>query len=180
MSHPKLPLNDMAARHRGLIPSIAECYLDSARVCLARHHASPQEFILTDDTLQQQVLLEWEIPDQRTQDALANTDDAKRDGAYACALAATELSRGWVAVKRAETHTGADYYIAPHDTTVEDLENCYRLEVSGTDGDNTEVKRRVRVKIKQALEGKSNLPALAAVVGFRACMIIIETAEEQP
>lgn len=176
---PILPLKDMASRHRGLIPSIAACYLDSARVCLARHHIPPQEFMLIDDRDEYRVQIEWENPDERTQDALANTDDAKRDGAYVCALAATEFSRGWVAVKRAETRTGADYYIAPAEELIEDLENCYRLEVSGTDGDNNEIKRRVRIKVKQALEGRSNLPALAAVVGFRMRSIVIKTAEEE-
>ena len=66
----------------------------------------------------------------------------------------------------------------PFDEVVEDLENCYRLEVSGTDGDETEVNRRLHVKIKQALHGNSDLPALAAVVGFRVRMIVIATAEE--
>jgi hypothetical protein len=130
---------------------------------------------LNDDNKESEVLVQWDKTDERSKDAWANNDDATRDGAYACALAATELSRHYVAVKRAEKLTGADYYIAPHGATVEDLENYYRLEVSGTDLDSSLVKTRLKTKVKQAQDGNSNLPALAAVVGFKAKLIIIQS-----
>ncbi len=90
---------------------------------------------------------------------------------------ATELLRGLVAVRRAETRTGADYYIAPAGQETEDLEGCFRLEVSGTNLGVSEIKRRLREKVDQALQGDSNLPALACVVGFRARLIMIHTVE---
>ncbi|BAS59514.1 hypothetical protein NIES2135_09560 [Leptolyngbya boryana NIES-2135] len=109
------------------------------------------------------------------QNAWANQDDATRDGAYACALAAVELSRDLVALRRAETRTGADYYIAPIGTALDDLENCFRLEVSGTDLSSAEVRRRLQEEVAQARRGSSNLPAIAAVVGFRANLIMISS-----
>lgn len=93
-------------------------------------------------------------------------------------LAATELARGLVAVRRAETRTGADYYVAPIGQLAEDLENCLRLEVSGTDLESSGVKTRLHSKVEQALAGDSNLPALASVVGFRARLIMIQTVKE--
>ncbi|MGA7953032.1 MAG: hypothetical protein WCA07_05860 [Gloeobacterales cyanobacterium] len=83
-----------------------------------------------------------------------------------------------VAVRRAETRTGADYYIALSDQDLEDLENCFRLEVSGTHSDKSEVKRRLRIKLEQASQGNSNLPALAAVIGFRVQLILLQTVDE--
>jgi len=77
------------------------------------------------------VLTEWEATDDRTKHAWANEIDATEAGAYACVLAAVELTSGMVAVYRAETKTGADYYIVPAGNSVDDLENCLRLEVSG-------------------------------------------------
>lgn len=94
------------------------------------------------------------------------------------AIAATELLRGMVAVHRAETRTGADYYIAPLGQELEDLENWFRLEVSGTNSDKSEVKRRLRIKLDQAKQGKSNLPALAAIVGFKVQIILLQTVDE--
>ncbi len=120
-------------------------------------------------------LAEWEPADARIQSAWANEIDATEAGAYAFALAAVELSEGFFAVRRAETRTGADYYIAPYGKTIEDLEDCLRLEVSGTDtGNEAIVERRLKEKVRQAIKGDSNLPAMATVVGFQAALIIME------
>jgi hypothetical protein len=168
----------MADRHQALTPSIAGSYLETARVCLDRHHVSPKEFTLEDDKIQSIAKVEWEVTDLRVQAAWVNADDATKDGAYAFAIAATELLRGMVAVRRAETRTGADYYISLPDQNLEDLENCFRLEVSGTHSDKSEVKRRLRIKLEQARQGNSNLPALAAVIGFRVQLISLQTVDE--
>jgi hypothetical protein len=175
---PLLPLQNMAERHQALTPSVAGSYFEAARVCLDRHHSSPKEFTLEDDKVESIAKVEWEATDSRVQAAWANADDATRDGAYAFALAATELLRGMVAVRRAETRTGADYYIALSDQDLEDLENCFRLEVSGTHSDKSEVKRRLRIKLEQARQGNRNLPALAAVIGFRVQLILLQTVDE--
>jgi hypothetical protein len=90
---------------------------------------------------------------------------------------ATELMLGLYAIRRAETRTGADYYVAPLDHTSEDLEDCYRLEVSGTNADEQEVRRRLGNKVRQAQHGQSNLPALAVVVGFRVKLIFMQAVE---
>jgi len=145
---------------------------------LDRHHISPKEFIMENDGEESIAQVFWELTDDRTRGAWANKDDAPRDGAYALAIAATELLRGMVAVHRAETRTGADYYIAPANQDLEDLEGCYRLEVSGTNSDKSEVKRRLRVKLEQAKQGKSNLPALAAIVGFKVQLILLYTVDD--
>ena len=111
--------------------------------------------------------------------AWANISDATRDGAYACALAATELSCKLYAVKRAETLTGADYYVGSDDCSIEDLEDCYRLEVSGTNLSQSEVYRRLKIKVKQTEEGNSSLPALAVVVGFKVRVIAMKFVNEE-
>jgi hypothetical protein len=174
---PLLPLQNMADRHQALTPSLAGSYLEAARVCLDRHHVSPKEFTLENDRVESIARVEWEVTDSRVQAAWANADDATRDGAYAVAIAATELLRGMVAVHRAETKTGADYYIAPISEELEDLENWWRLEVSGTHSDKSAVKRRLLIKLEQARQGKSKLPALAAVVGFRVQLILLQTVD---
>lgn len=174
---PLLPIQNMAERHRPLTPSIAGSYLEAARVRLDRHHNSPKEFILEDDKVESIAKVEWEAADSRLQAAWANVDDATEAGAYALAIAATELLRGMVAVHRAETRTGADYYIAPIGEESEDLEHWWRLEVSGTHSEKSEVKRRLRVKLEQARKGKSNLPALASVIGFRVQLILLQAVD---
>lgn len=177
MEKPTLPLENMSNRHLGLTPEVASYYLQAACVCLDRHHEPPTDFLLNSDSQETLTVVEWNPTDDRTKSAWANKDDATRDGAYAVALASTELSKGLVAVHRAETKTGADYYVAPIDTTSDDLENWYRLEVSGTDLDEYEVKARLKVKVEQTKKGNSNLPALATVVGFKVKQIFVKTVE---
>ena len=172
-----LPLEDMSDRHIGLTPEVASCYLQAACVCLDRHHESPTEFPLNCDSQETLTVVEWKPTDDRIKKAWANKDDATRDGAYAMALASTELSKGLVAIHRAETKTGADYYVAPVDGSSDDLENWYRLEVSGTDGDEYRVKVVLNQKVEQTKKGNSNLPALAGVVGFKVKQIFVKTVE---
>src|SRR5579862_8506773 len=145
-----LPLVDMADRHTGLTTEIAGAYVQAAHVCLDRHHESPATFHIQDDNALTKAKVEWEETDDRTRAAWANELDATRDGAYACALASTELVRGLFALRRAETGTGADYYLAPAGTPVEDLEDCLRLEVSGTDkGTPRDIEIRLLEKLSQ-------------------------------
>jgi len=167
----------MSDRHLGLTPEVASCYLQAACVCLDRHHEPPTEFSLNSDSQETLTVLEWKPSDDRTKKAWANKDDATRDGAYAVALASTELSKGLVAIHRAETKTGADYYVAPVNASSDDLENWYRLEVSGTDLDEIQVKARLNTKVEQTKKGNSNLPALAAVIGFKVKQIFVKTVE---
>ncbi|WP_206955030.1 hypothetical protein [Trinickia acidisoli] len=56
------------------------------------------------------------------------------------------------------------------------LEDAYRLEVSGSDSAETDVRYRLKQKRQQALDGKSSLPAFAAVVGYRVKLILLEPA----
>jgi hypothetical protein len=160
-------------RHIGVTEGVAKNYFEAARVCLDRHHSSPIEFALTDNTNQDHAQAEWISTDNRTKNAWANKDDATRDAAYGMSLAAVELMRGLVAVGRAETRTGADYYLGEPGTPSDDLEATYRLEVSGTDeGNDTAIFARLRQKLDQARKGTSNLPAIASVVGFAALRIV--------
>jgi hypothetical protein len=176
---PRLPLHNLADRHRGLTPAVSDAYTEAARVCLDRHHVPPIDVIISNDGENVDTIAIWEPTDERQKAAWANELDATRDGAYACALAAIELTNGMVAVGRAETKTGADYYVAKPGDMVEDLEDCYRLEVSGVDkGSQGIVEQRVRDKLNQAAVGASNLPAIAGVVGFRVKLVILQRLEE--
>ena len=174
-----LPIHNMADRHRGLTSAVADSYTEAARVCLDRHHESPADFEIANTGAVATVVTNWVKPDERTRGAWANEIDTTEAGAYACVLAAVELSDGLVAIHRAETRTGADYYIGPAGEQIEDLENCLRLEVSGIDrGGATAIQRRLEEKMKQAAAGASNLPAMASVVGFQSRLIVLSRVKE--
>jgi hypothetical protein len=173
MSETKLQFANLNERHFGVTAGIAAAYAEAAAVCLGRHHSSPQTVLLQDGAADRQSSAEWQTPSERALAGWANKDDATEFGAYGLALAAVELVRGVVAVRRAETRTGADYYLNSPGAPADDLEASLRLEVSGTDeGNDTVIQSRLRQKLEQATAGASNLPAIAAVVGFAALKVV--------
>jgi hypothetical protein len=175
-----LVLEGLDERHPGLTSTVAETYAEAARVCLDRHHKSPILFNIRKGDLSFTASTTWEETNQRTKSAWANTTDATRDGAYCVAIAAVEVTDGLVAVSRAETGTGADYYLGKPGEKLEDLENSLRLEVSGVDqGNMTTVRSRLSQKVKQAQRGDSPLPAIAAVVGFQTLTVLTADVEEE-
>ena len=117
-----LPIHDMAGRHEGLTESIANAWLEGARVCLDRHHQPPVEFEIRRSPDSMVVVVNWAVTDVRTRNAWANADDATSLGAYCCVLAALEAVDGLLAVRRAETGTGADYYVSLLGASTFDLE----------------------------------------------------------
>ena len=168
----KLPIDDMDQRHPGLTPPIAGSNLEAASVCLQRHHVPPERFDLRVGEKGSTVSVDWPQPNARVEKAWANETDATEAGACALVLAAVEQAEGLVAIGRAETMTGADYYVAREGSEPDDLEDCLRLEVSGVDrGSEASVKRRLSDKLAQAARGRSDLPALAGVAGFKARLI---------
>lgn len=159
----KLPFHSMEHRHPGLTAEVAAAYNQAARVCLDRHHTSPAEFSVQKESQPVLAMVEWDATDQRTRMAWANETDTTELGAYAMVLAALELTDGLVAVRRAETGSGADYYVGRPETGADDLEDCY--QVSGTDrGSDRIIRGRMLDKIQQTAKGQSNLPAITEQV----------------
>jgi hypothetical protein len=172
---PLLPFVGLDQRHSGVTKAIAESYAEAARVCFDRHHSSPIDFQLESISTKLSVAVRWVLTDAQTKAAWANDTDTTEAGAYACALAAAEVSEGLFAIRRAETKTGADYYVAPQGSPIDDLENSLRLEISGVDGAPAPVVlQRLQAKLKQVARGNGNLPALAGVVGFAARLILLD------
>lgn len=171
---PKLPLESLHERHTGLTPSLSGTFFEAASVCLNRHHESPVEFEVSRNGGASTRLVEFQKPDTLVLNAWANDIDTTEHGAYCVCLAAVEVEEQLVAVKRAETLSGADWYVAPVGTAPDDLERCLRLEVSGIDtGGRATIAARLRQKVDQTRRGANNLPAIASVVGFKEKAVAI-------
>src|ERR1039458_10418535 len=151
-----LRLDGLHERHPGITQALGESYVEAAAVCWSRHHQPPINVTLNHADKSESRIVNFVVPDIRVRNAHANEIDATETGAYAVSLAAVEEVAGLVAVRRAETLTGADWYVAPTGAEFEDLETCIRLEVSGISaGASGEIKRRLREKIAQAARGES-------------------------
>jgi hypothetical protein len=152
---------------------------EAAEVALARHHSPPATtFVVSCGEKGSERTLEWGLPTPAALRAWNNRDDTTRDGAYIVAIAAVEAEMGLVALMRAETRTGADYYVGEAGSS--NVECALRLEVSGVDsGDIPTVRRRLKQKVQQTREGDSNLPAIAGVVGFREAVVLVSDIEAE-
>jgi hypothetical protein len=156
---------------------MAEMFFEAASVCLSRHHSRPNQIkIETGSFGSCQAQVDWQPPDTRIRASYANTIDTTEWGAYGVSLAAIELQAGLVAVQRAETLSGADYYVAPIGSDAGDLEDAFRLEVSGTDtGGNTVCRSRLQKKVEQTQNAEHETPAVASVVGFAERLVLVST-----
>ena len=180
MSENWLSIEQMDERHPGLTQVVAAYYAQAARICVDRHHTPPQELTIETRGRQSVHSINWEVTDDATKAAWNNTDDATRDAAYAVAIAAVEQHEGLVAIHRAQTRTGADYFLAPRGTPRGELENSYRLEISGVDkGDAKVITARLYQKMDQTRRGESDRPALAAVVGFKTALVMFEHVDAE-
>jgi len=173
--------DDLWTRHPGVSFGLSQCYWEAAQVCLDRHHPPPKvTFKLEDNANVQLVAVSWTATSSSLKSAWANKDDTTEAAAYCLALGAIEQSRGLVAVSRAETRTGADYYLSPSGSLSQDLEAAIRIEISGMDrGTDGEIQARLSSKVNQAAKGKSNLPAIASVVGFAALKIVSKDVPQE-
>ena len=171
-------LADLHQRHVGLTPMVCGSYAEAASVCLARHHTPPTDFEVVHHGAAGVRELQWSTPDERTQRAHNNETDATEQGAYSLACASVEAELGFITHERSEVRTGADYYVGPPGQN--DLESAYRLEVSGVSaGNRGTVATRVRRKLEQVAEGRSDRPAMVCVIGFLTKLIVIESLEEE-
>lgn len=171
----ELVFENLGGRHAVDSAMLDSCS-NAARVRMDAHHETPVQFTVETNGEAIPYRVRWTPADSQLRRSYLNEDDAKRDGAYAVALATVDELQQLVAVARCENKTGADYYVAPYGSDPEDLENVYRLEVSGSDSDETQVRYRLKQKQQQARDGKSNKPALAAVVGFKVKLVLVEPA----
>lgn len=162
-----------APRHPGVSAAVCQAFSEAAEVCFARHHQPPRTSLqVTCAGMELVRYLKWSAPDETAKRSWRNRDDATRDGAYVVSLAVVEHELGMVALSRADIRTGADYYVGKPGS--HDLEDAFRLEVSGVDeGGLSDVRRRLRSKEDQAARGDSFLPAYASVVGFRQAAVVL-------
>ena len=164
-------------RHPGLYEPLCRAYADAAAICFSESHTSPVEIEIRHEDSTCLRELAWDEPSGDAWASWRNSHEATEQGACSVGLATVEAELGLVALSRAETRTGADFYIA---LPGQRLEEAHRLEISGTKtGMLRDLHSRLRQKVRQTRRGLSSQPALACVVGFRVKMVALASLEMQ-
>jgi hypothetical protein len=178
MKKAQLRFTTLSQRHY-LTKAASDSLSEAARVCLDRHHTPAQDFEISSKSERLTARANWKPSDEKTRATWANKVDATEAGACCLALAAIELTHACVTIGRADTGTGADYYLSAIGSDAEDFEAAFRLEVSGMDKSTTAALRaRLSQKVQQAKDGNSNLPAVASVVAFADLQIVTADVEK--
>ena len=172
---PCLPrVKGLYVKHIGVTKALSESYEEAAAVCLCGQFVPPTQFEITwSDSVTQRFLL-WRQPTDVEKRAWANNIDCVEAAAYGVALSAVEATLGLVAIERAATRSGADYYVAASQGDY--LEDAVRLEISGTaSSDVGRIRDRLKSKLRQVAHPSD--PSLACVVSFGARMIVLMDAQ---
>lgn len=103
MDQQELEIAGLSERHKGVSPGLALAYSEAVSVCLQKHHNAPVRYSLRDNDDHHDAMVEWEAPSTALIGAWANDIDVVEQAAYGLALAGMELTRGLVALRRAET-----------------------------------------------------------------------------
>jgi hypothetical protein len=176
----ELRLDSLHERHQGLTQPLSDSFYEAASVCLSRHHNSPVDLKVDNSGRETTYSSPFRSPTERQLKAWGNEIDTTEAGAYCIALASIEAEDNLMAVRRAETLSGADWYVGPAGTGKDDLESCLRLEVSGVDaGNRAVISGRLNQKVRQAQNGASNLPAIASVIGFKEKSVLMRRVDKQ-
>lgn len=175
-----LILENLETRHPALTSAMAAAFYEAASVCFDRHHSKPSQIdVYFDDSRTITLIADWLDISPTMVRTYANTIDTTEWGAYGVSFAAIEWE-GLVAIHRAETMSGADFYVAPEGSDPDDLENAVRLEVSGTDaGTRSTCRQRLKAKVDQTKKAKHSVPAIASVVGFSEKIVLV-SGEVEP
>lgn len=202
MTDDTLHYADLDKRHWAIPPETAAEWTQLVRVCLDRHHTPPGRedakasfsslFNIAENGVARSARAEWTPPEARTKNAWTNRPNEATDrGACAIALAALEITRNLVAVTPGVKGSGADYRLDhPRDDLFDyyisfgespgDFETAYRVEISGVGhGGESVLMARLKEKMRQLIDGKDNLPALAMVVGFEALKVFVTDVERE-
>lgn len=179
-----LSYDKLHERHYAITPETAAEWAQTTRICLFRHHLPPVSiFEIMDQGAVQEGTVAWRSPDVRERHAwIDRSSEATDRSACAIALSALELTRGLVAMSSAIKGNGADYLLDDYSEDLFDfyvsggrnLEAAFRLEIRGVDrGGDATLLTALKQKIRQLVEGDSNLPAVAVVVGFQALKVFV-------
>lgn len=164
-----LPLDDL---RKGMPPGIPEnfggCLCDAASVCLEnRLHHSGVEMKVTGALECEPLSVTWSPTSDTVQKCYADLQFATEFGAYGIAALLVSRLTDFTVFERSRKGTGFDYWLAAKESDAPLFQDKRRLEVSGLlDGEESDVKGRLKTKMTQMATGGVSLPGYGVVVHF--------------
>lgn len=170
LSPANMHLSDLRKGTPGITPDFGGCLCEAASVCLEnRSHQSGVAMSVTGTLSSHSMRVTWPETDQQTRNCYADLQFAAEFGAYGVAVLLVESLTKLTVIERSRKGTGFDYWLGAKESSAPLFQDKSRLEVSGMlDGEESEIRSRLREKTAQLVRGGVLLPGYAVVVHFGA------------
>ena len=144
------------------------CCCEAATVCLeSRAHASGVSMPVTGAWDSHSARVTWTAADDQMRRCYADMQFATEFGAYGVAALMVETLTGMSVIERSRKGRGFDFWLGPKGSSEPLFQDKSKMEVSGIlDGDETEMRARMRAKLAQLVKGGLALQGYGVVVHF--------------
>lgn len=164
---PTLTLPQLAQGMPGITPSFGNCLAEAASICLEDQKHSSGVLLNVNGDFKQIFNIIWGITTEQIRRCWADLEVTTEHGAYGIAALLVVALTDMTIVERSRKGTGFDFWLGHKDMKEPLFQNKSRLEVSGIrNGDESEIKARLRQKINQTKRSDGVLPAYVVVVEF--------------
>ena len=163
-------LPDLRKGTPGITPDFGGCLCEAASVCLEnRSHQSGVAMSVSGALSSHSLPVTWPATDQHTRNCYADMQFATEFGAYGVAVLLVEHLTDLTVIERSRKGTGFDYWLGPKGSSAPLFQDKSRLEVPGLlDGEESDIRSRLREKAAQLDRGGVPLPGYGFVVNFGA------------
>ncbi len=161
-----LNLNDLVnGFHPAISPKFGLALAEAAGVCLESQGHDIGVQLHVRGFLKSIFKLNWPPVNEQSRRTWNDPEVATEHGAMGIAVLLTKKATGYTVLERSRKGTGFDYWVG--DKSTKPFQEKARLEISGIrKGTESDVKNRVRQKLKQTTRSANTLPAFAIVVEF--------------
>ncbi len=164
----QMDLHALDAGMPGITPAFGQYLRQAATVCLEERSHQPGVEMPVEGAYVQRYIVSWSGATMQERRCLGDPEVATEHGAYGIAALLAVSLTGMTVIERSRKGTGFDFWLGPKKARGGLFQKRTRLEISGVrDGDNGEIKSRVRLKLDQTKQSDHlRLPAYVVVVEF--------------
>ena len=160
-----LNLNDLGEGLPAITPVFGMALAEAGGVCLeSQGHVEGDQLHVIGDS-NKRYSLAWPLVTEQAIRCWNDPEVTTEHGAVGVAVLLAKKEIGYAVIERSRKGTGFDYWMG--DESVIPFQGKARLEISGIRrGDSSDIKARVRQKLKQTDQSDGLLPAYVIVVEF--------------
>jgi hypothetical protein len=163
--HNKIELQELSNGLPGITPPFGASLAEAGAVCFDEQGHHQGVTLLVDGDFNEKLEIFWQYVTAQMK-ACWNDDGFTTElGAYGVAFKIIMALTDFTVIKRAKKGTRFDYWLGNNNDLL--FQDKVRLEVSGIrKGNNSEINKRLRIKIKQVKKGDNELTAFVIIIEF--------------